>query len=244
MRASHVAGLARLLGSALVLVCAGCGAATEERAEGTAPPDVALHDGCRADAPALDRADVVAEADLDGDGAKNEVAHAPAGAEGACADALFTTFNGHPSALATPGLGSVAVVALPGSDRELLLVRGGGHARGGYDQTLVGGGGGRLGQVLAGGRPLVGFVATDGGAAPATVRCTADGGLASVTASLHEPPGVVLAWDVRTTTYRLEGNRAVRVASTLEEGVTDPRLQSTLPQLFDARGTLADCRRP
>jgi len=244
MCASNAARRAWRLGSALVLVCAGCGTATEETSEGTAPPDVVLYDGCRTDDPALDRADVVAEADLDGDGAMNEVAHVPAGADGACAGALFTTFNGDPSALATPGLGSVAVVALPGGDRELLLVRGSGHSRGGYGQTLVGGGGRQLGQVLADGRPLVGFVATDGGAAPSTVRCTADGGLASVTASLHEPPGVVLAWDVRTTTYRLEGNRAVRVASTLDEAVTDPHLQSTLPQLFDARGTLADCRRP
>jgi hypothetical protein len=244
MRTMTAAGRARLLAAALVLGWTGCAPASQETsgAEEPSPPDRMLYDGCRTDQPALRNATKVAHADLDGDGRPSEVTHVPA-TSGGCADALVTMLGGRLAAMPVPGLTSVAVVDLRGSGRDLLLVRGRGHPRGGYQQLLVGGARQRLGEIRAGGRPLVGFVATDGGAAPATVTCTPDGGVATVTATTHAPPGVVLAWDVRRTTYTLEGNRAVRTSSTLDEAVIDPRLERRLPQLFDPEGAFADCLR-
>jgi hypothetical protein len=243
MRTMTAAGWARLL-AALVLGLTGCAPASEETSggEGPSPPDEMLYDGCRADAPALRNGKQVAEADLDRDGRQDDVTHVP-GTARECADALFTTVHGEPAAMPVPGFTSVAVVDLQGSDRDLLLVRGRGHPRGGYEQILVGGAGQRLGEIRADGEPLVGFVATDGGAAPATMTCTSGGGVARVTAITHEPPGAVPAWDVRTTTYTLEGNRAVQTSSTMDEAVIEPRLKRRLPQLFDPEGAFADCLR-
>jgi hypothetical protein len=215
----------------------------------TSSPDVRLFGDCRADDPALsgDDIDVVAEADIDGSGASNEIAYVDADAGAPCANALFTTFDGEPSAVPleeAPDLDSIEVVQLRDTDRQLLMLRGEPHPRGGYVLHLFGGAEGQIGEILAQGEPLLGFVATDGGAAPATATCTPDGGIAELTAKTHQPPGVVLAWDVSRTTYSLDGNTARQTSTEqVEEAAADPILRDEMPQLFDPQGYLADCLR-
>lgn len=243
----------RTLGAALTAATLGfglaaCGSGTEpgQQPGTTSAPDASLFGDCRADDPTFDTADVVAEADIDGVAAKNEIAYVPADAGGPCANALFTTFEGDPSAVS---LGetvldpdSVEVIALKGSDRQLLLTRGEAHPRGGFSVHLYGGVDGRIGEVLAGGEPLVGFVATDGGAAPATATCTTDGGLATLTGATSEPPGVILAWDVWRTTYALDGNTAeVSSKKQVADHQADPLLRDEMPELFDPEALFTDC---
>jgi hypothetical protein len=240
--------------SVLALTLAACGSdgsGTESLDPATtSSPGARLFDDCRADDPALDgeQTDVVAEADIDGSGAMNEIAYVSADAGGPCANALFTTFDGEPSAVPL-GDGSLdqqsaEVVQLRGSDRQLLMVRGEPHPRGGYMLHLFGGADGQIGEVLADGEPLLGFVATDGGGAPATASCTTDSGIAELTAKTHAPPGIVLAWDVWRTTYTLNGNTAVAESTEqVEDAAADPILRKEMPQLFDPSGYLTDCLR-
>ncbi len=233
--------------SALALVLAGCGSGTESQdPASTSAPDVRLFGDCNADDPALDDADVIAQADIDGVAAMNEIAYVPADAGGPCANALFTTFDGEPSALPLGDMtldpASVEVVQLQGTERQLLMIRGEPHPRGGYMLHLFGGADGKLGEVLADGHPVVGFVATDGGAPPATATCTADGGLATFTATTDKPPGVMLAWDVHQTTYSLDGNTAEEVSTEqVEDAAADPILRDEKPELFDPEDYFADC---
>lgn len=231
----------------LALGLAACGSAGEgTRPATTSAPDVRLFGDCRADDPALDDARVVAEADVDGSGAMNEIGYVPEDAGGPCANSLFTTFDGEPSAAslgdATVDPRSVGTVQLEGTERQLLVLHEKSHPRGGYLVHLYGGADGELAEVLADGAPVIGFVSTDGGGQPATATCTGDGGIATVTATAHEPPGIVLAWEVRRTTYRLDGNDATRTSARLiRVAAADPLLRKEMPQLFDPVGYFADC---
>lgn len=228
----------------LALVLAGCG--TESGSVESATPGRALFGDCKADDPALGGAAVIAEADLDGSGAMSEIAYVSGRSGGPCAKALFTTVDGEPSAMSmtnTPiDVDSAEIVRLSGTGRQLLMLRELAHPRGGYMVHLYGAADGVLGEVLANGEPVVGFIATDGGMPPGTAECTDDGGIAMVTAMTHEPPGIVLAWDVTRTTYSLDGNSARQTASPqIDKGVADPTLREEMPQLFEPEGYLADC---
>ena len=231
----------------LALGLAACGSGGESQFPvTTSAPDLRLFGDCRADDPAPDDGDVIAEADIDGSGAMNEIAHVPEDADGPCANSLFTTFDGEPSAVslgdASLDQDSVEVVQLRGTDRQLLVAHEKSHPRGGYLVHLYGAADGQLGEVLADGEPVVGFVATDGGMLPATAECTNDGGIATVTATTHEPPGIVLAWDVKRATYSLDGNVAGQTSSRqIRKAAADPLLRKEMPQLFDPEGYFADC---
>ena len=233
--------------SVLVLGIAGCGTATESSDPATtSAADVRLFGDCSADDPALSGATVIAEADVDGSGAMNEIAYVSGKSDGPCANALFTTFDGDPSAMSMAGtpldVDSVDVLELSGTGRQLLMVREQAHPRGGYMVHLFGGADGEFGEVLARGKPVVGFVATDGGMPPGTATCTDVGGIATVTAVTHEPPGIVLAWDVTRTTYSLDGNTAEQTSSVqVQTAAADPTLREQDPQLFDPEGYFADC---
>lgn len=201
---------------------------------------------CRADDPSLKQAAVIAEADLGGSGAEEEIGYLPSSAAGPCANALLTTSDGEPSAMSLGGAAldrrSVQVVQLAGTGRQLLLVHERSHPRGGYPVHLYGAAHGELGEVLADGEPVVAFVATDGGMAPATATCTRNGGIATVTATTHEPPGIVLAWDVRQTTYTLDGNDAQQTSTRqIRDAAADPLLRKEMPQLFEPEAYFADC---
>ncbi|MGZ8741756.1 MAG: hypothetical protein ACXWXO_02410 [Nocardioides sp.] len=136
--------------------------------------------------------------------------------------------------------GTARVVAL-GDTSELLLVHGGVHPRGGFQPHLFVLADG-LHEVMEGGNPLLPFVATDGGAAPMTATCVGDGKIGVLTATTSEPPGVILAWDVQRTAYRLEGHEAVLVGTKLvRDHAADPMLRKEMPELFDPDASFADC---
>ncbi len=223
----------RTLGTALVLILlasvAGCG----EQSPASAPEG----DGCAG------KGAVVATADLDGDGSAQAVRLTGPG-NGACAHRLLG-----PGGVAADvnGLdlvpGTAKVVHLEGHGAaDLVLVSAEPHPRGGAQAHLFGSGGATgLTEVTADGQPVVPFVATDGGAAPMTATCTEDGGIGIVTARTHEPPGIVLAWDVTETSYALEDGRAVpKGKSSVAEAAADPTLRKEHPELFDG-SLFSDC---
>lgn len=133
------------------------------------------------------------------------------------------------------------VVHLAGDGPDLVLLSARPHPRGGAQLHLFGAGGKTgLTEVTADGKPLVPFLATDGGAAPMTATCTGDG-IGIVTAQAHEPPGVVLAWDVTLTSYAIEAGRAVAQGqSSVARAAADPVLRQDHPELFDG-SVFADC---
>ena len=134
-------------------------------------------------------------------------------------------------------------VHLVGDDAvDLVLLSAKPHPRGGAQPHLFGAGGRTgLAELTADGQPIVPFVATDGGAAPMTATCTDDGGIGVVTAQAHEPPGVVLAWDVTQTSYAVKDGRAVpKGQSSVAEAAADPTLRQEHPELFDG-SLFSDC---
>jgi hypothetical protein len=186
-------------------------------------------------------------ADLDGTGSPETVGFVPASAGGPCAGALVATVGGTTSAVrvvdAPATVQSATVVHLRGSGQELVMLRGQNHPRGGYLLHLYAAGTHGLAELLVDGRPVLGFVATDGGAAPATATCTPGGGIATWRATAHQPPGIVLAWDVRRTRYDVEGTQLRRTDHRLvREAVADPLLREQMPALFETDGYFADCR--
>ena len=249
MRPIGMRTLGTVLGTAaLSLGLAACGSAgTAEQPDSSGAVGARLFGDCGADDPVLEHATVVARADLDGDGTATEIGYVAPDVEGPCAGALVTTVDGERTGVtvadAPSSVEDPAVVALRGTTRELLMLRGDPHPRGGYPVHLYGATGGAIAEILADGRPVIGFVSTDGGAAPATATCTPDGGLATWAGTAHQPPGVVLAWDVWRTTYTLDGVDATKVSHELvREAVADPLLRRAMPQLFDPAATFADCR--
>ena len=126
-------------------------------------------------------------------------------------------------------------------DSVLVRVDGGVHPRGGFQPHLYLVGQDSIREVTANDEPIVPFVATDGGMAPTTVRC-GDGTIEVVSATTAEPPGVIMAWDVQTTTYSLSVDGARESGSgSLEEDVAEPVLRRDMPELFDPGRLFAGC---
>lgn len=75
-----------------------------------------------------------------------------------------------------------------------------------------------------------------------TARCDDSGGIAVLTATTSEPPGVVLAWDVRRTTYTVEDGEAQSAGTQqIRDHAADPVLRKEIPELFEPTALLADC---
>lgn len=196
---------------------------------------------------ALDSAGGRVVATLDAGGrADTRIRLLPPG-EGPCAGGLVAEIGGGVTGLDAGDLdldaASAKVVDLGGESGQLLVVNGGAHPRGGFQPhvfTLAGG----LHEVLAGGGPLLPFVATDGGGTPVTATCRDDGGIDVLTATTSEPPGVVLAWDVQRTSYRLAGGEATATGSEqIRDHTADPTLREEMPALFEPDGFFGDCLR-
>jgi hypothetical protein len=178
-------------------------------------------------------------------GAEAPVRLVPPG-NGPCAGGLVARVGTGVAGLDAAGLhldaNSAEVVALDDGE-ALLLVDGGRHPRGGFQPHVFSLAGG-LHEVLVDGNPLLPFVATDGGGTPATATCRDDGGVDILTATTSEPPGVVLAWDVQRTTYRLEDGEASRTGTKqVRDHAADPVLRDEMPALFEPDGFFSDCRR-
>lgn len=167
----------------------------------------------------------------------------PAG-EGPCGGGLVTRSGSSVSGVDVHALDldpdTARVVHL--GERDLLLVLGGFHPRGGFQPHLFGLDP-DVGEVTVDGRPLLAFVATDGGGTPTGARCGRDGTIDVLTATTSKPPGIVLAWDVTRTTYRLDGNQAVETGSEqIRDHVADPTLRKAMPDLFDPEALFARCQ--
>ncbi len=135
---------------------------------------------------------------------------------------------------------TIQVVSLRGAESAALIrVDSSQHPRGGFQPHLFRVPDGQ--EITVDDRPLIPFVATDGGMAPMTVRCGPDGTIEVLQASTSEPPGVVLAWDVEQTTYAL--GDPVREVGTeqVRDHVADPVLRADLPDLFDPAALLGNC---
>jgi hypothetical protein len=131
--------------------------------------------------------------------------------------------------------------ATSGGPAALLRVDGGTHPRGGFQPHLflVSE---SVQELTVDGRPLLPFIATDGGMAPMTVACTDDGGVAVLAATTSEPPGVVLAWDVERTTYDVSGTEVVQTGTEqLEDHIADPLLRKEMPELFEPGALFENC---
>ncbi|MGI8899532.1 MAG: hypothetical protein ACR2HA_01135 [Nocardioides sp.] len=138
------------------------------------------------------------------------------------------------------------VVSPAGDDTgQLLRVDSTGHPRGGFRPHLFAVTETGLVEVELDGRPLLPFVATDGGALPMTATCPADGGVGIVRAATSKPPGILIAWDVRLTTYDVTDGGPVRTSSRqLEDHAADPLLRRDRPELFDTGSLFAGCSQP
>lgn len=165
--------------------------------------------------------------------------------DGPCAGGLVARVGSGVTGLDASGLdlaADTAAVITPARGEQLLMIDGGLHPRGGFQPhlfTLSGG----LHEVQVDGNPLLPFVATDGGGLPVTATCRDDGGIDVLEATTSEPPGVVLAWDVQRTSYRLEGGEAVRTGTKqVRDHAADPVLRDEMPALFDPHGFFRDCR--
>jgi hypothetical protein len=221
-----------------------CGTSADDASSGTPSGNGQLFGGCAADSAAVKQARLLTRADLDGDGEPDAVRFTGPQA-GRCANAVLAHVGGRTIAarVGEPLRGGHArTVQLNGKARQLVFFEGHGHPRGGFQPHIVGLGGNGLAEVKAHGKPLLGFMSTDGGGLPETATCTKGGGIAVLSATTHKPPGVVLAWDVRKTTYSLDGTVAKRTTSRqIRDAAADPTLHKRMPQLFDPSGYFAGC---
>ncbi len=132
--------------------------------------------------------------------------------------------------------------ASDGTRRELMLVHGGVHPRGGHQPHLFVLDG-RLRELRVDGNPLLPFIATDGGAAPLTARCTESGGIEVLSAILTEQPTKAPAWDVTRTTYRWDGGLLRESGSQrISHAVPPTQLSNQLPALDADAELFANCR--
>ncbi len=173
-----------------------------------------------------------------------------ASGEGPCRAAVVARGAGGITGLATADLdldqATARVVRLRGAGApELLRVDSRPHPRGGFAPHLFLVTDDGPVEVLHDGSPLVPFVATDGGAAPMTATCAPAGRVALLTTTTSKPPGVILAWDVRRTTYKVGEGDATEVSSVLvRDHAADPVLRRDLPALFEPGALFAGCSAP
>jgi hypothetical protein len=221
---------------AAVLLLAGCGSAdgrSGEEAKGADNTDStsATVGKCPADAPAVQVARTIATVDLDGDGTDDAVRMTAPGGE--CGDTVFARLSsGYVSAPANDGppVTNAFGVQLPGRTGQLLVTKSD-HPRGGYQLRLYAAVPSGLTEVQVDGHPLVPFVATDVQEHPFSIEC-ADGGLVLTEAVAHEPIGVVPAWDIKRTTYVVDGT-SVQKGTTAEvaDNVLTNQLAAKYPDL-------------
>jgi hypothetical protein len=244
-----------ILLAAVALAAAGCGpqgagsdGATDEAVAGSSTSPAAWG-ACTIGAFGATQSRQVGQ--LDGGGEAPVPVRLVESSSGPCAGGLVARTGRGLVGVDVAGLGlepgTARVVTLkdpaPGEAAELLLVHGGSHPRGGYQPHLFVLSDG-LHEVRVDGHPLLPFVATDGGGTPATARCGDHGTVEVLAATTSEPPGVILAWDVRRTTYRLHGGEAELLGTAqIRDHAADPVLRKELPQLFEPDRLLADCRR-
>lgn len=226
------------------LVVAGCGSDLGPD-RGSDPTQATGYRGCTP-SDVAGHGKLVVRADLDGTGG-TETVRLIGASDRRCRNSLVAVVDGRLVGTDVSRLHLVPkraqAVHLHGkAAADLVLLWSQPHPRGGSQPHLFGlRDSGRLAEVTQDGRPVLPFVATDGGGSPMTVTCTGGGGIAVFTAVAHQPPGIVLAWDVTRTTYEVRDGRAVAVGSSMvEEAAADPALRRSRPELFSGK-LFADC---
>jgi hypothetical protein len=189
----------------------------------------------------VDVARTLATVDLDGDGTPETVK--VTGGGGDCPNTVFAQVGKRYLAApadADPPVTNAFGVAVPGRPGKLLVTRSE-HPRGGYQLRVYAAGSAGLAELKTGGRSLLPFVATDVQEHPLSVDC-ADGGLVVTEAVPHEPPGVVAAWDVKRTTYAVDGLRLTPGATTeIADNVLPNELAKSYPDLV-RHSAFTSCR--
>lgn len=248
----------------LALLLAGCGSQEpsptgasggSDAAQDSSPGSSASQDAaaagsatvgdCDADSAAVREARTLARVDLSGDGTRVPVR--VTGSSGSCPDRVFVPVgDGFAVAPATPGeppVDAAHAVVVPGVEGALLATRQS-HPRGGLQLRLYAEQDGRLVELVRDGgaaQPLLPFVALDAPTGGVSARCT-DGSIVVTEAVAHEPAGVVMAYDVRRTTYAVRDGEAV--AGPTEEtadNVLPAQLQQRFPDLLGP-DVLEGCR--
>lgn len=106
------------------------------------------------------------------------------------------------------------------------------HPRGGFQLRVFLADGAEWSELTLDGRALLPFVALDVEEHPWTIDC-GDRVLVFTEAVAHKPAGVMFAWDIRRTTYFLEGN-------TVTAGPTEEVADNVLPKKLSTQyGQLA-----
>jgi hypothetical protein len=221
--------------SAAVVLLAGCGSADDQGSGDKSPKDAsgasATVGRCAATAPAVQVARTIATVDLDGDGTGEAVRLTAA--TGDCPNTVFAKLgSGFVTASANDGPPAVSGfgVQIPGRTGQLLVTKSD-HPRGGYQLRVYAAGTSGLTELQSDGHPLVPFVATDVQEHPLSIDC-GEGGLVLTEAVPHEPAGVAAAWDVKRTTYAVNGS-SVQAGPTQEvaDNVLPSELAATYPDL-------------
>lgn len=178
---------------------------------------------------------MVLGADLDGNGEPERVQYS--GDSGGCAHVLFAVSGGKRRGVEVTGdlpvdtRGSAAI-RIPGRQGVVVMLTQQ-HPRGGFQARLYGYADGKLAELTVGDNPVFPFVATDAPSDPLAATCV-DGGFAVTQARAHTPIGVVPAWDVYRTTYKVAGNAVTKGATTeIADNVLEKDFQATYADLVD-----------
>jgi hypothetical protein len=215
---------------AVLLVLAGCGSAGSSEDSAKAGSDAAkgstMVGDCAADSAQVTGAKTLVSADLDGDGTSEAVKLTTPG--GDCSNTLFAKLGAGYLATVVPTEPPVssAFAVDPGSGGQLVVMKAD-HPRGGYQLRVYAADSDKLVELKPDGKTLLPFVATDVQEHPWSIDCSADG-LVFTEAVAHEPVGIAPAWDIKQTTYTLDG-------TTLTKGTTEEVADNVLPNELDQK---------
>lgn len=212
LRPSAMQLSATLALATVTLLASGCGQAKPSLG-GEASSDAPAADSigtCAATDPVIAKAPVVVRADVDGDGAAEDVRMTLLDATH-CPNYLFTKIGSHLVGVnlhhASFTGQDLRAVSIPSRQGQLVVARAT-HPRGGFQTHLYAYADKKLAEVTAPGGDLpIPFVATDTTGGYVSASCTSNGFVVRQ-AVVHEPPGIVFAWDIRETAYQLDGTTA------------------------------------
>jgi hypothetical protein len=188
---------------------------------------------CSTDAPGVQAAKTITTVDLDGDGQGEAVKLTKPG--GRCANVLFAKvgerYVGTQLEAEQPAVSAAYGVDVPGHQGALLVTRED-HPRGGFQlRVYAAGKDDELTELEVDGRSLVPFVALDVQEHPLSIDCT-DGGVVVTEAVAHEPHGVVFAWDIKRTSYAVDGSEVTAGATKeIADNVLPGQLAAKYPDL-------------
>jgi len=129
-----------------------------------------------------------------------------------------------------PPVTSTYSIAVPGLATPLLVTRQV-HPRGGFQLRVFAPDGSTWTELRVDGNALLPFIATDVLEHPLSVDCT-DGGLVVTEAVSHTPAGVAFAWDVKQTTYAVDGSQVTAGATRkVADNVLPKQLEAKYPDL-------------